>query len=424
MKRILCVLTAIAISLCGAVPAYAAYETTIDTFECRGMTVPAYDGDPYEIVNDNETSFTDAEKASRQAYEIYTDLDDAGRVGTVTANIDQSSLPTKERGDISGIYPTGWVQNRYDTSIVSGGWLFNRSHLYAYSLGGEDEATNLCTGTRSFNVNGMFYSSESPVLDYVRANDVHVLYRVTPVFAGEELLPRGVLIEAETLENEDINICVFCYNVQPGIALDYMTGENLLASELTDPDEPGSPDDPDTPTDPADGPDKPVAMSSVKAGAIKTVVYTGKAQKPKVKLTDGNGSALTAGTDYTAAYRNNVKPGRATVTVKGIGKYSGTKTIRFYIKPKKMAFSSVKTAKRTMAVRWKKHAGVTGYQIAYKKKGASKYKVLNVKSTSVKKDIKKLKKGKIYQVKIRAYKKADGKTLYGAYSKIRTVKIR
>lgn len=378
------------ISMAGT--AMATYETGIDGFKCRGMNVPAYNGSPYAIVNNNKTSFTAAEKASRSAYEIYSDLDSKGRVGSVSANIEKSSLPTGGRGNISSIYPTGWKQHKYDTSLVDGGWLFNRSHLYAHCLGGDDIKKNLCTGSRFFNVNGMNYSAEQPVLDYIKKNGGHVLYRVTPVFKGDDLLAKGVLIEAETLETEKINLCLFCYNVQPGIALDYATGDNILASDIG----------------------RNIKTATVKK--IKTMTYTGKKIKPACHVSGSNGGQLAKGKDYTVSYFNNIKPGKAGVTIRGKGSYTGFKTVNFLIKPAKMKIKSASAEKNEITIKWKKHPGVTGYQVRCREADGSFKKEFNVSRFSSSTDIYGLEAGTKYKIQMRAYRTVDGKKIYGKYS--------
>lgn len=396
-------------------PAMAAYETSVGSFKCRGMTIPKYSGKPYAVVNNNKTQFTAAEKASRTAYEVYSDLDSSGRVGIVTANIDKTSLPNQPRGDISSIYPTGWKQNKYAASLVDGTWLYNRSHLYAHSLGGDDIKNNLCTGCRSFNVNGMYYSTEDPVLSHVKKSKDHVLYRVTPVFFGKELLARGVLLEAESLESESINICVFCYNVQPGIAIDYATGANKLASG-------------------AGGSREKTNIKSAKVAKIPAKIYTGKYIRPVCFVTDGQGRYLKKGTDYLLRYNNNLKPGKASVKISGIGNYSGSQTAYYYIKPARMKIAYIKSEKpdRTkngrMTVKWKRHPGVTGYQLKYGIVGSSKTKTVGISGASVKKELAGpkagLKRGKKYKVQLWAYKKVDGRTFYGQYSKSKKIKIK
>ena len=225
-------------AMCMAMPltAFAEYTTTISQFTYKGLILPAFDGDMFEVVNGNNTYFTAEEKASTEAYESYSELDSLGRVGVAMANIDTSLMPAagEERGSISSVYPTGWVQNKYD--IVSGKYLYNRSHLIGWQLTAENaNKKNLMTGTRSFNVDGML-PVENTVANYIKTYDKKVLYRVTPVFRGDNLLADGVLMEAESLEDESINICVYCFNIQPGIAINYATGENRLASD-TEPDD-------------------------------------------------------------------------------------------------------------------------------------------------------------------------------------------
>ena len=139
-------------------------------------------------------------------------------------------MPTEKRGDISEIHPTGWKQNRYDGIVdADPPYLYNRSHLIAYKLAGENaNIYNLITGTRYFNAVGMTYV-EDRVYDYVKDTGNHVLYRVTPVFVDDELVARGVLMEAGSVENDKICFCEFVYNVQPGIYIDYATGENHIS---------------------------------------------------------------------------------------------------------------------------------------------------------------------------------------------------
>ncbi len=188
--------------------------------------IPAYDGStPYAVVNDNNPYFTD-EEMTADSFEFYSDLDGLGRCGPATASIGQDLMPTEERGDISSVHPTGWHSTNYD--IVSGESLYNRCHLIAFELAGENaNEKNLITGTRYFNVDGML-PFENMVADYVKETGNHVMYRVTPVFEGDNLVADGVLMEAKSVEDqgEGILYCVFCYNVQPGISIDYATGDS------------------------------------------------------------------------------------------------------------------------------------------------------------------------------------------------------
>lgn len=187
-----------------------------------------YDGEAYIEVNDNIPYFTE-DDYTLEAFEFYSDLDDLGRVGMAYACIDQSIMPAddEERGDISSVKPTGWVQRKYD-GISNGGWLYNRCHLIAWSLAGENaNEKNLMTGTRYFNIDGMF-TFEAQALEYLGENpDNHLLYRVEPVFDGDDLLAKGLLMEAYSIEDEgELEWCVYVFNVQPGISIDYTTGNN------------------------------------------------------------------------------------------------------------------------------------------------------------------------------------------------------
>ena len=192
--------------------------------------IPPYDGTPYVVLNDNQPSFT-AEDMTDVSYEFYSDLDELGRCGVTEACIGRDLMPTEKRGDISSVKPTGWVQNQYD--FVDGKSLWNRCHLIGFQLAGENaNECNLITGTRYLNVEGML-PFENLVADYVKETDNHVLYRVTPAFQGTELVARGVQMEAYSVEDGGDGVCfnVFCYNVQPGVEIDYATGDNWLAEE-------------------------------------------------------------------------------------------------------------------------------------------------------------------------------------------------
>ena len=192
--------------------------------------IPPYDGTPYVVLNDNQPSFTE-EDMTDVSYEFYSDLDELGRCGVTEACIGRDLMPTEKRGDISSVKPTGWVQNQYD--FVDGKSLWNRCHLIGFQLAGENaNECNLITGTRYLNVEGML-PFENLVADYVKETDNHVLYRVTPAFQGTELVARGVQMEAYSVEDSGDGVCfnVFCYNVQPGVEIDYATGDNWLADE-------------------------------------------------------------------------------------------------------------------------------------------------------------------------------------------------
>lgn len=190
--------------------------------------IPEYSGLPYVEANRNMPLFTESELVT-EAFERYSPLDSLGRCGAAYANICKELMPTKERGVIGSVKPSGWHTVKYD--IVDGKYLYHRCHLIGYQLAGENaNVQNLITGTSYFNIDGML-PFENMVADYVKETGNHVLYRVTPVFEGENLVAAGVFLEAKSVEDagEGILFCVFCYNVQPGVAIDYASGESSLA---------------------------------------------------------------------------------------------------------------------------------------------------------------------------------------------------
>ena len=187
--------------------------------------IPAYSGTPYTEVNGNQPYFTEADLTT-QSFETYSELDSLGRCGVAYANVGQDLMPTEPRGEIGSVRPTGWHLVKYDN--VDEKYLYNRCHLIAYMLTAENaNPQNLITGTRYLNTQGML-PFETKVSDYVKSTGNHVLYRVTPVFEGDNLLANGVLMEAYSVEDagEGICFCIFAYNVQPGIGIDYATGDN------------------------------------------------------------------------------------------------------------------------------------------------------------------------------------------------------
>ena len=194
--------------------------------------ISAYSGTPYTEVNGNQPYFTE-EELTTQSFETYSELDSLGRCGVAYANVGQDLMPTEPRGEIGAVKPTGWHLVKYDN--VDGKYLYNRCHLIAYMLAAENaNPQNLITGTRYLNVQGML-PFETKVCDYVKNTGNHVLYRVTPIFDGDNLLADGVLMEAYSVEDagEGICFCVFAYNVQPGIGIDYATGDNWAESSGT-----------------------------------------------------------------------------------------------------------------------------------------------------------------------------------------------
>ena len=191
--------------------------------------IPAYMGEPFTVINDNVPFFTE-EEMNPEAYEYYSPLDELGRCGVCVAGVGIETMPTEDRGNIGSVKPTGWVNNKYP-GVVDGSYLYNRCHLIGFQLTGENaNKGNLITGTRYINVEGML-PFENMVADFVKETGYHVIYRITPVFDGDDLLAHGVLMEAKSVEDdgEGILFNVYCYNVQPGIEIDYATGENKLA---------------------------------------------------------------------------------------------------------------------------------------------------------------------------------------------------
>ena len=190
--------------------------------------VPAYSGEPYVVVNNNNPFFKDSDLTT-EAFEKYSDLDSLGRCGAAYANVCQEIMPTEKRGAIGMVKPTGWQTVKYDW--VDGKYLYNRCHLIGYQLSGENaNEKNLITGTRYLNVDGML-PFENLVADYVHETDHHVLYRVTPVFENSNLVASGVLMEAQSVEDDDVLFCVYCYNVQPNVTIDYATGESHASED-------------------------------------------------------------------------------------------------------------------------------------------------------------------------------------------------
>lgn len=191
--------------------------------------VPAYTNQAYVEVNNNMPYFEEDEY-SVEPFEIYSELDELGRCGVAYANICKELMPTEERGSIGSVKPSGWHTVKYP-ELIKDLYLYNRCHLIGFQLAGENaNKRNLITGTRYLNVEGML-PFEDMVADYVRETDNHVLYRVTPVFEGKNLVADGVLMEAYSVEDsgKGVCFCVFVYNVQPGIEINYLTGESKVS---------------------------------------------------------------------------------------------------------------------------------------------------------------------------------------------------
>lgn len=190
--------------------------------------VPAYSGDPYVVLDGNEPAFSQEDRTSTTSFESYSPLDALGRCGTAYANVGTDLMPTEDRGDIGQVKPTGWHTVKYD--CVDGKYLYNRCHLIGFQLSGENaNERNLITGTRFMNVDGML-PFENMVADYVKETGNHVMYRVTPYYDGNNLLANGVQVEAMSVEDDGDGILfnVYVYNAQPGVVIDYATGDSWL----------------------------------------------------------------------------------------------------------------------------------------------------------------------------------------------------
>ncbi len=195
--------------------------------------IPDFSGTPYIVLEDNRPDFSE-EELTTVSFETYSPLDSLGRCGVAYANIGTDLMPDDERGDISQIEPSGWHSVEYD--CVDGGYLYNRCHLIGYQLSGENaNAENLITGTRYFNVEGML-PFEEMVSDYVTETSYHVLYRVTPIYEGDNLVASGVRMEALSVEDGGEGVCfdVYVYNCQPGVSIDYATGESWQTFSSSD----------------------------------------------------------------------------------------------------------------------------------------------------------------------------------------------
>ena len=192
--------------------------------------IPAFSGEPYVVIGDNRPDFEESE-FTVNSFESYSPLDDLGRCHTAYACVGVDLMPTEDRGSIGSVKPSGWQTAKYD--CVEGKYLYNRCHLIGFQLTGENaNKSNLITGTRYMNVDGML-PFENMVADYVKETEQHVLYRVTPFYSGENLVADGVRMEALSVEDRGESICfdVYVYNCQPGVEIDYATGNSWLEGE-------------------------------------------------------------------------------------------------------------------------------------------------------------------------------------------------
>lgn len=203
------------------------------TYEEASTATYVYTGEPFIEIHGN-IPFFEEDEYTQEAFEEYSPLDELGRCGVAYANICTEVMPTEERGSIRSIKPAGWQSVKYD-GLINGGYLYNRCHLIAHELSGEDaNKQNLITGTRYMNIEGML-PFENEVARYVKDTQNHVLYRVTPIYTDDNLLVDGVLIEAYSVEDEGSGICfcIFAFNVQPGIVIDYKTGDSHIAEDAS-----------------------------------------------------------------------------------------------------------------------------------------------------------------------------------------------
>ena len=201
------------------------------SFSLDALNIPQYSKSPYVEINNNIPFFYDT---TTSEFENYSQLDDLGRCGQAYANISPSTMPTEPRGEIGNVKPSGWQTIKYN-GIVEGNYLYNRCHLIAYELAAENaNKLNLITGTRYLNTEGML-PFENRVADYVKSTGNHVMYRVTPLFEGNNLVASGVLMEGLSVEDDGkgIEFCVYCYNVQPGVSINYANGNSELDGTVT-----------------------------------------------------------------------------------------------------------------------------------------------------------------------------------------------
>lgn len=232
-KKILSIIVVIIISIAGYLGIdMNQYVTTEEnkvfyTTSSDLTSIPEFTNQAYVVLNENQPEFSE-EDLKKESFEEYSNLDYLGRCGPAFAKVGVETMPTEERGEIGGVKPSGWKTVKYD--IVDGKYVYNRCHLIGYQLTGENaNEKNLITGTRYMNVEGML-PFENMVAEYIRETSNYVLYRVTPIFEGENLVAKGVQIEAKSVEDNGEGICfnVYVYNAQPGIVINYSNGESSL----------------------------------------------------------------------------------------------------------------------------------------------------------------------------------------------------
>ena len=230
MKKMICLLL-LAVLLTGCVEVVVIPEAPAVSLEA----LPAWSGDAYVTIDRNVPGFT-AEDLTTECFEIYSPLDELGRCGTAYACVGREIMPTEDRGSISSVTPSGWINKQYD--FIDGKYLYNRCHLIGFQLTGENaNKGNLITGTRYLNIEGML-PFENMVADHVKEENHHVLYRITPIYQEDALVCSGVQMEGFCVECGDAKydedkfmFHVYCYNIQPGVLIDYATGDSA-ASEI------------------------------------------------------------------------------------------------------------------------------------------------------------------------------------------------
>lgn len=219
----LCVFLCVSI-LCGVL--YISMKDSLQPETIYADEIPEYTGQPFVEINDNQPEFETYEITEAEtSYETYEDLDALGRCTLAKASVSQQTMPDQDRESISSVKPSGWENERYD--FVPGGWVYNRCHLIGFQLTGENaNQQNLITGTRYMNTEGML-PFENEIADYIKSSNQHVLYEVEPIYEGDDLVARGVHMQACSVEDdcESLAFNVYAYNVQPGVDIDYATGQ-------------------------------------------------------------------------------------------------------------------------------------------------------------------------------------------------------
>lgn len=299
MQKITKKIAAFVMALClcmGLVP-FSVFPGAVQevSAQLQSEDIPSYTGSPYTQINDNVPDFP-LDDYTTEAFETYSDLDELGRCGVAYANVCQELMPTQKRGKIGQVKPSGWQTAKYDS--VDGKYLYNRCHLIGYQLTGENaNEKNLITGTRYLNVDGML-PFENMVADYVKETGNHVLYRVTPIFTGDNLVADGVQMEAESVEDNGDGILfnVFCYNVQPGIGIDYATGDNWEDDSIPQAEEPD-----ESQTQPAYDEEETDTQSESVGTTYIINTNTGKFHYPQCssvgQMNDSNKEEYTGGRD-------------------------------------------------------------------------------------------------------------------------------